>query len=78
MALVGTVGAGSKRNYTVLGDTINVTFRIETVAGKLDQNIIISQSTADLLGGALTLRSLGAHDLDGRSGEVQLYSLVMD
>lgn len=75
VALVGTVGAGSKRNYTVLGDTINVTFRIETVAGKLDQNIILSQSTADLLGSAAQLKALGAHDLDGRSGEVALYSL---
>lgn len=76
VALVGMVGGGNRRNYTVLGDNINVTFRIETIAGKLDKDIILSHSTAELIRAKAKLQSLGAHDLDGRSGEVELFELT--
>ena len=73
-ALVGTVGAGGRRNYTVLGDAINVTFRIESLAGKLNREIVMSQTTAELVGKDFQLERVGEFDLEGRSGVVAVYS----
>lgn len=75
VALIGTVGGGKKRAYTALGDNINIAFRIESIAGKLKKDVIMSAYTAGLIGSSASLTSLGRHDLDGRSGEIELFSL---
>lgn len=75
-ALFGAVGAGDRRNYTVLGDAINVAFRIESLAGKLRQEVIMSEHTAGLVKDSFQTKSLGSFDLEGRIGEMTVYTLA--
>ncbi|MFN8390315.1 MAG: adenylate/guanylate cyclase domain-containing protein [Bdellovibrionota bacterium] len=74
-ALFGAVGAGDRRNYTVLGDAINVAFRIESLAGKLKTDVILSQNTAVHVKDSFPLRPLGSFDLEGRTGETELFAI---
>lgn len=60
-ALVGTVGGNIKRNYTALGDTVNIASRIESISKKY---------TSTLGGGSLTVlatdevfRRIGYNDI---------------
>ena len=73
-ALMGTVGGAGSRDFTVLGDTVNVAFRLEGIAGELNTNYIISDKTAELLGDEFKLKSLGEVNVAGRSGNVEVYT----
>ena len=75
-ALMGTVGGAGKRDFTVLGDTVNVAFRLEGVAGDLQTNFIMSASTAEHVEDSIELSSLGVVSVSGRKGEVSVFTLA--
>ncbi|MCF7730223.1 MAG: adenylate/guanylate cyclase domain-containing protein [Akkermansiaceae bacterium] len=72
-------GAFSSREFTLLGDTVNLAFRLEALTRKLDQHVLLS---ADLLSGwdqcLACCRSLGAHPVKGRDQLVEVYALERD
>lgn len=75
-ALMGTVGGAGKRDFTVLGDAVNLVFRLEDVAGKLGTSFIFSGATARLVNEAFAVRDLGKIRVEGRSEEVEVYTLA--
>ena len=72
-ALLGSLGGENRANYTVLGDTVNVAFRIEHLADKFSEKLIVSEQTASLLTPEISLRSLGKFALEGRSGLIEIF-----
>lgn len=46
-AIAGTMGYGRTMNVTVIGDTVNVASRLETLAKELDAAIVISRRAAE-------------------------------
>ncbi len=44
-AIVGQMGTGERQEYTVIGDTVNAAFRIESATRQLDADIAISEET---------------------------------
>ncbi|MEN9240032.1 MAG: adenylate/guanylate cyclase domain-containing protein, partial [Thermostichales cyanobacterium SZTDM-1c_bins_54] len=44
-AIVGQMGSAERQEYTVLGDTVNVAFRLESATRFLDSDIVISEET---------------------------------
>jgi adenylate cyclase len=75
-ALQGTLGGSRTRDFTVLGDSVNVAFRLNDIAGKLDQDIVLSAETAGLIQSAFHVQSLGLSPVEGRSGKVEIFSLM--
>nr|WP_234895226.1 adenylate/guanylate cyclase domain-containing protein [Agrobacterium vitis] len=49
-AVVGTLGYGSVRNLTAIGDTVNVASRLESVAKEFETQLVISEPVATLAG----------------------------
>ena len=49
---------GSLRGITLLGDPINIAFRLEESIAKLGQRMIIHKATADLIGSQMPLRRI--------------------
>jgi len=83
LALVGNIGAPSRVNYTVIGDTVNIAERLEELCRKLapanlDSFALISEETADRLESEFVLEPLGTHTLPGRAAAINTYRLADD
>ena len=79
-ATVGNIGAVGRINYTIIGDTVNVSQRLEQL-GKIiyplgtTTSILISGDTAAKLNGEFNMVSVGRRFLKGRTGDIEVFKL---
>jgi adenylate cyclase len=74
-AVTGDIGSPRRREFTVLGDTVNTAARLEDeVAAPGD--IVISGTTYDRVRGRVTVRPLGARVLRGRTAPLDTYAVL--
>lgn len=79
--IVGNIGTPTRMDYTVVGDTVNTAQRLENFASELlpeaDVAILLSQSTASALSCGIALVPLGEHQLRGRGGPTQVFTIAV-
>ena len=75
-ATPGTIGGGSKLEFTLIGDTVNVAARVEQLTKTTGDAILLTGQTVDALASKLHgLTERGAHMLKGKSAAVQVFGV---
>lgn len=71
----GNVGSALKRDFTILGNTVNLAARIESLTRDLDVRLNLDHSVVLSAERSHPFISLGRHLLKGQSKELELFSL---
>ena len=72
--IVGDIGTELKRNYTIIGDPVNVAERLQKLARPGE--IMLTRDVADHLGNRVGLESQGIRSLEGRDESVEVFRVV--
>jgi class 3 adenylate cyclase len=73
--VAGCLGDGARLEFTVVGDTVNVAARLESMTKELRVPILASEDTVRAAGGRIDTCAVGRVELRGRAGPVAVHTL---
>ncbi len=75
--IAGNIGSDRKMEYTVIGDTVNVASRVESLNKELKTQILITQDTYDAAGRAFEVRPMPPVSVKGKQQKLQVYEVLV-
>ena len=74
-AMFGSIGNQSRRDFTAIGDCVNIAFRLEAQCKELKRTIIASEQIQAAAGGAYAFEDMGPLKLKGKLNNVRAFSV---
>jgi adenylate cyclase len=74
-AMLGNVGSVARRDFTAIGDCVNVAFRIESLCKELGRPILVSREASEKAGADFDFEDLGPQRVKGKSEAIHVFAL---
>ncbi len=71
----GNVGIGLKRDFTILGNSVNLAARLESMTRDHNVRLTLEPAVAHRASSAWEFTSLGKHDLKGQTRQLEVFTL---
>jgi adenylate cyclase len=75
VATIGNIGSDQKKNYTVVGDTVNLSSRLESITKEYKTPLILSEYTYEKIKNTIECSLLGSAKVKGREQPVIIYTV---
>jgi adenylate cyclase len=74
--VVGNIGSDNTRSYTVIGDTVNLSARLERANRVYGTQILISETTAQAIGSQFETREIDTISVKGKTETTRVFELM--
>jgi adenylate cyclase len=74
--IFGNIGSAKRKGPTVIGDTVNVTARLEGLTKEYGRDLLIGETAAELLRDRFTLQFVDRVAVKGKTKPLDLYSVL--
>ncbi len=76
VATIGEIGSEKKKNYTIVGDTVNLASRLESITKEYKTPLILSEYTYEKIKDRIGCAQLGNVKVKGREQPVNIYTVT--